>query len=244
MAKKLTRLGEQIEAYCEREGLSFVGFAQQIDVSVQAIYNWRVGERTPDESCASHLAPLLGMTVPEIMGLSEPKSKEPPIAIVKTWDEWLKLPAEEKKPNTLFIEIPIYADSAAAGEGYIVRDQIEDWAWIPEGRLGKRNRENLVCIKVRGNSMWPILHDKAIVCIDKGDIPTRLSPPNPNDIYAVRLDNEGIIVKHTSIEGRNLIITSANADKVKKENRTRVIYIDDDINKYVIGRAVWVWQSL
>jgi phage repressor protein C with HTH and peptisase S24 domain/DNA-binding XRE family transcriptional regulator len=64
-----------------------------------------------------------------------------------------------------YVPVPLLKDAAAAGAARAVADQdvegyaLIQYAWCP-------NPSSFTCIRVRGDSMAPILHDGAVVAID------------------------------------------------------------------------------
>lgn len=64
-------IGGRIRRYRERRRLSRSALAEQMNVSVQSVYRWESGERTPDVVTLLELARILGVSPDQMMGLRE-----------------------------------------------------------------------------------------------------------------------------------------------------------------------------
>ena len=64
-------IGGRIRRYRERRSLSRSALAQRMNVSVQSVYRWESGERTPDVVTLLELARILGVSTDQLMGLRE-----------------------------------------------------------------------------------------------------------------------------------------------------------------------------
>ena len=64
-------IGERIRLYRERRRMSRSALAQQMNVSVQSVYRWESGERTPDVVTLLELARILGVSADQLTGLRE-----------------------------------------------------------------------------------------------------------------------------------------------------------------------------
>jgi phage repressor protein C with HTH and peptisase S24 domain len=138
------------------------------------------------------------------------------------------------------LEVPVMGDPAAAGAGRIVSDDdVAGVAWIPRDQLAGRDRHTLRAIRISGHSMEPMIHDGALVVIDCDD----REKIDPNAVYAVRDDGEGVTLKHIVFREReHKLILVAN-------NRNLLLYPPREVDlkrdaSPVIGRAIWVGQGI
>ena len=60
-------LGKRLEAYRDRRGISRKELADMMDVSVQTIYRWENGDRTPDLVTFMKISKILGASMDELM---------------------------------------------------------------------------------------------------------------------------------------------------------------------------------
>jgi repressor LexA len=132
-----------------------------------------------------------------------------------------------------YLAVPLLSDPVAAGEPLVNTDEVEEWAWIHVSQIGKR--KNLVAIRIKGDSMNPLIRDGDIVAIDRHD----WKPPG---IFAVRCDTDGVTVKRVKQIGDHaLLLVPENRDY---DERLVTLAKGQMLRDVVIGRAVWQWSDL
>ncbi len=145
----------------------------------------------------------------------------------------LKLAGPVKAPDIRvqeFLAVPLVEDKVAAGIPAVMSDQIEGWAVIYAPKLAKK--KNLVAVRVKGDSMTPVIPDGSIVILDRDDRRIR-----PRSAYAIR-EEEGVTVKYLEREGEELVLIPEN-----RAHRERRITIRNGDPDPIIGRVVWLWRE-
>ena len=71
-------LGESINYYRRRAGLSQEALAERVGVSRQSVSKWELGEATPEVDRLVALAAAFGITVDQLLSGEAPKGEEPP----------------------------------------------------------------------------------------------------------------------------------------------------------------------
>ena len=134
-----------------------------------------------------------------------------------------------------FVPIPLYRDPArvAAGHGSVFElidsEDIEGYAVIWADWV--RHPEQCITIRVRGDSMYPILIENSIICVD-------FSQSNVDAlrdrIVVVRLSDGGVVVKYLRRQADGFLLEPANHDyPTEKLNTAR--------GDVIIGRVIWHW---
>jgi len=155
-----------------------------------------------------------------------------------------KPPIEGKYED--YIEVPIVSEEIAAGEPREVsNEEVDDIAWIHRNALKHRAGHDLVCIRVKGISMEPLIRDGAIVCIDRSDKPNNLWKINPKAVWAVR-DGKGCTIKYVQPLGEPKVNSQPEYLILIPENKDEPVrHLELKSNPDpIIGRVVWVWQEL
>jgi SOS-response transcriptional repressor LexA len=133
-----------------------------------------------------------------------------------------------------YLPVPIVEPRVAAGDPEAIStEQVEDIAFIHRRALRRRSTENLICTFIRGDSMFPVIRDGAIVCIDTKARPEGGKVPK-GSIWAVRKDG-GAVVKHIQVGEGGIALISANPTYPPE-------VIGD--GEAIIGRVVWMWQVM
>lgn len=120
----------------------------------------------------------------------------------------------------------------AAGDDGWQPDHIGQLA-IPEAFY----RSSLLVVQMDGAGMEPIIRRKGFVGID-----TELKRVISGEIYAVHLDQEGLVLKRVFYdpEAQRFILRSESADYPEQH----VPFTDENRDKLIIGRVVWVLQEM
>lgn len=129
-----------------------------------------------------------------------------------------------------YLAVPLVEDRVAAGAPAEVRDAIEGWAIVYRPLLGKRR--DLVAIRVRGDSMTPVLPDGCVVIVDRRD--KRLVR---GAAYVVRVDS-AVTVKYLEREPGALVLIPEN-----REHREQRVTIREGEPDPIVGRVVFSWRA-
>jgi repressor LexA len=138
----------------------------------------------------------------------------------------------EREPD--YLPVPIVEPKVAAGNPEAVAsEQVVDIAFIHRRTLRRRSPDNLICTYVKGDSMFPILRDGAIVCLDLKARPEGGKVPK-GSVWAVR-KGEGAVVKHIQVGEGGIVLISANPSYPPE-------VVEDE--EAIVGRVVWMWQAM
>lgn len=164
------------------------GLARRLEVTKKTVAEWEQGRQAPSPERALQLARMLkpgalrrwftryalqriGADSPLVLDALLPAAQRPSSVAPIPVAELQVVPVEgsagtrslpELEP---FVRIPLLKDAAAAGaRREISETDIEGYAVIPADWCP--NPAQLTCVRVRGDSMAPILHDGAIVALD------------------------------------------------------------------------------
>lgn len=130
--------------------------------------------------------------------------------------------------------VPILELMVAAWDSETIStEQVVDIAFIHRHDLKRRSTENLICTFVRGDSMFPVIGDGAIVCVDLKVRPEGKKIPKWS-IWAVKKD-EGAAVKYIQVGEDMIALLSANPNYPPEA-------VEDP--EAIIGRVVWMWQAV
>ena len=134
--------------------------------------------RTRNKMTQAELAKKIGVTSVTVskweLEIAKPKS-ESAIRICKLFNvsiEWLNYGEEGSSllNSSNLINIPYFSDvSAAAGDGCDIVSEHSERYFVIERDFLKTKYENVVCIKVEGDSMEPKFQDQSIVFVDLND---------------------------------------------------------------------------
>lgn len=139
--------------------------------------------------------------------------------------------ASPKEPDERgsLVCVPLYADPVAAGSALANYEVIEEYAWIHKNQVGRR--KSLIAVRIKGDSMSPILRSGDIVVIDRDDI-------KPPGIFACKID-DGATVKWVRRVGNAVLITAEN----RAEFEERIV-APVRLRDVLIGRVVWQWSDV
>jgi phage repressor protein C with HTH and peptisase S24 domain len=162
----------------------------------------------------------------------EPAREPYPVSI--TYTKKFGDPTLPQSREADYLPVPIVEPRVAAGNPETVSsEQIVDIAYIHRRTLKRKNVQDYLCTFVQGDSMFPVLRDGAIVCIDTKARPEGKKTPKWS-IWAVRKD-DGAVVKNIQIADNAIVLISANPN-----------YPPDIVNDpdAIIGKVVWMWQAV
>ena len=137
-----------------------------------------------------------------------------------------------------YVSIPYAADTAAAGHGRVMEDEVAGYV-VAHQRIAP-HPDRLCCVQVDGESMLPVLPDGSIVAID-------LSQRDPRaciqKIVCARTEDGEIVIKILLGAAGHIVVL--NSWNTADEQFKRSIEIDTQENAdWLIGRVVWAWVDL
>lgn len=149
---KIPRLFELME----ESGVKASQITRDLHISSGNISDWKSGKAAPTKAALITLADYLGTTPEYLLGETEKKEK----------------PSAEKReePSILYLEnkklrmLPVY-ESVSAGFGAQASDYIVDY--LPCYVSNVSEIDEYLCIKVKGDSMFPKIEDGDIIQVHK-----------------------------------------------------------------------------
>ena len=136
--------------------------------------------------------------------------------------------------KTKFVPIPLYSDPArvAAGPGTVIdSENIEGYSIIWSDWV--RHPEQCITVRVRGDSMYPVLSENSIVCVD-------FSQADPNTlrdrIVVAKLRDGSVVVKYLRHQATGLLLEPANSNYPTEK-------LDTERGDVIIGRVIWHWTT-
>ena len=166
---------ERIQKLCADKHTTPTALCKSLGLSTSMATRWKNGT-IPNSSTMCVLAEALGVTAHHLMwGSDNPTEKAPDV-----------------KPNAVFLdmsrvyEIPVF-ETVSAGFGAIADDCIVDYTPLYFTDPGEA--ADTICIKVKGDSMYPKIEDGDIIQVRKQDT------VDSGTIAVVLLDGEEGLVK-------------------------------------------------
>ena len=161
----------------EKSGLTQVDVAKMLGISKQAYNNYERGRREADYETLLKLAEILGTTVD---GLLTGTPSEPQIL--------------EPVPRDNVYQIPIY-ETVSAGFGAYADDCI--CGYMPLFIATREEAEQTMIIRVRGDSMYPVIPDGSRVQVRRQDY------ADNGQIVVMLIDGEeGVLKRYYLDDGR------------------------------------------
>lgn len=152
---------------CEGVGKSPTAITAELKISRGSITNWKNGSE-PQPLTLKKIADYFGVTLEYLLREDDAQSE-----------------TVELDPSSLYM-IPLF-ENASAGFGAYASDQIDDY--MPLYFANPAEATNTICIKVRGDSMYPKIEDGDIIQVHKQ------SDVASGDIAVVLLDGDQGLVK-------------------------------------------------
>jgi phage repressor protein C with HTH and peptisase S24 domain len=230
---------EQVRRLRKGLGLTQRKLAEKLGLTVTTIAAWEQGAFAPDGLNCLKLARLADGELARFFyskaGLKpedrETKEASPRFNIVTTgnWKEKLQ------EHGHYIVEVPVVAGHAAAGPpGDIQDDDIDAFLTIPL-KNAPRGPGAYTAVRVRGDSMEPLLQDRDFVCVEHGrvDIPTMRGK-----LVAAVVDG-GVVIKRLDRKStaQNIILLSEN------KNYGPLTFTPSP-SSHLIGPVVWLWRRL
>lgn len=228
-------IGERIALKREEAGLNQSELGRRLGLSAQAVQKWESGKSTPRNTKLSDIAAILGTSVSYLVQgdshTDQSSAASSGLKDIDSWDESTPVRDDE-------IEVPFLQEvdlSAGSGRFAIQEDATQNLRF-PKAKL----RDNSVqfdrarCVKVRGNSMVPVLRDGATVGVDLGK--TSLKDVIDGDLYAVNHAGQ-LRVKQLYRMPTGLRLRSFNRDEHPDEDYSFEQLQEEPVS--IIGHVFW-----
>jgi transcriptional regulator with XRE-family HTH domain len=183
----VTELGSKIKAVCEANRITYEQLAVRLGVSsanVNSYLHRKIKEPSAKMMIGlAELAPTIeaGLYFLGLIGLSQEKmrswlpdaSKPPARTLIETPEirvitakEWEHLRGAGDEEIS-YDAIPLFRSPVAAGTPREVDEKdVEGWALIHRSLMKGHRPGNVVCVRVKGNSMEPVLPDHGLAAVD------------------------------------------------------------------------------
>jgi SOS-response transcriptional repressor LexA len=248
-----TEISRKIKELREGLGVSQEQLARKIEVTKKTVAEWEQERQPPSPERAVQLARLvppgalrrwftryalerIGAETPLVLEALAPRtrgSQAPlPLGSLRVvapadWSERFR--ALEGLDH--FAPVPLLRDAAAAGSPRELNEaDVEGYALIPYAWCP--NPANFTCVRVRGDSMAPILHDGALVAIDH----TQRDPFALHQKMVAARTDDGVTVKwlERRPDGAFALVPENKAYSEKLLAPTR--------DNPVVGLVAWWWN--
>ncbi len=175
-------VGAKLKSAREAMKLSQAAFCARFDIALDALRKWEQGRADPGPEYVGKLIKALGsearfildymhLTPADLEALlprpvgappARPLPTPPEIRVMKA-SVWEKTRGRGEE-QFLYDALPLLLEPAAAGSPREIAEQeIEGWAIIHRSMMRGHRPGDVVCVRVAGNSMEPVLPDRSIV---------------------------------------------------------------------------------
>ena len=189
IGEKINRtIAHNIRHHRERAGLTVAQLADKLGVSDSTVQHLESGEARVESNMLAALCQALGVTEEQISPTDEEDVPAP-------------------KPNAIFLDskkihlIPVY-ETVSAGFGSIADDNIVDYTPLYFSDPGEADES--ICIKVKGDSMYPKIEDGDIIQVHRQDF------ADNGALAVVLVDGEEALVKRIEYGRDRLELHSIN----------------------------------
>lgn len=224
-------LGERLKAYRKNSKLTQVELAKRVGVSGATVSQWESGDTSPKGKNLHKLAQALSTSADLLLYGKEKHHKSDSdaryVGPIEPWDSSTALDEDE-------VEVPFYTEvELAAGCGSFAASENHG----PKLRFSKSTLRrngvdpiNVVCVKVNGTSMEPVLPNGSTVGID-----TQSTKVQDGKMYAINHDGMLRIKLLYSLPGHGLRLRSYNQEEYPDES-----YLGEQARSIiVIGKVFW-----
>lgn len=167
--------------FCNNKGVPPTVVCQKLGLSSAAFSKW-TDESVPRKATLMKIADYFGITVEQLLAEPEEPTRIP--------DDSLSL-MEQRNVHM----VPVY-ENAAAGFGALAIDNVVDY--MPLYIAAPSEAAETICIKVRGDSMYPTIDNGDIIQVHKQ------TSVDSGSVAVVLLDGEDALVKKV-VYGRDWI---------------------------------------
>jgi len=244
----LKELGLIIRKHRENKGLTQAQLAQKIKVRPPSINRIENGKMQTTTGNILAIAAALEVPPYELFSreplTSRALSEKSPVIVESFPDQTTRLDFSKYRTRDDFIPIRILEDPAALGHGAVVsQERTRGYALIFQGALPTkarkqtREKEKILCLFVKGDSMIPTIQNDSLIAIDVED---RNEIKNYK-IYAIEIPDEGVTIKRVYRTNHELILMADNRDF---SGFPRCLHLDHLGYNPICGRVVWSWNVL
>ncbi len=227
---------ERIRELCEKSGLKQQGLAKQVGLSQNAISKWLSGKSTPSTKSYSMLGQLSPTDALAKYFAAKAIDSSPGIrGMIHVADDEKQDAKRARRAIAHSADValvPLLKDAAAAGIPRAIRDDEIDQslsfpaAWVPHPDFTR-------CVRVKGDSMSPVLEEGYIVAVDTYN-------KEPRDLVssmvAARDPEGGITIKWLRKAGKEFILVSHHTSV-----RHNPVILREDPRWKIIGRVLfWI----
>ena len=161
---------EKFSLLCAQKGVSPNAAAKELSIASGTITEWKKG-RTPNNVSIKKIANYFGVSPVSLIKEDEPPLTSSTLQVLDSQNVHM---------------IPLF-ENVSAGFGSLAVDHVIDY--VPLYFTGRAEAENTICIRVRGDSMYPIIDDGDIIQVHKQ------TSVDSGSIAVVILDEEEGLVK-------------------------------------------------
>jgi len=211
---------------------------QEVTITYQAIVNYLKGDSLPKSDILYELGKFFGKPMGWFFGEDEPQRRLPKLVIEET-RRFQCLDGKHTFSREHYVPIPLLKDAIAAGPPSRVKeDDIGSWAVIYNDREWMpHSPEEYTCVRVKGESMWPVLADGDIVAVDHAD----RDPASLNNKMVVFRTDEGATVKWLRHIPKYEMVIGEPENRAMSDS---TVYLKgEDINDKIVGRVAWWWAK-
>jgi len=204
-----------------------VRFAETIGAKEASVRSWITGRSVPGGLYLAQICVILNVSPAWLLtGRGQVVADPLPIPDLKIV---ARASSALKQTQRLLRAVPILSDPAAAGDPRNINDNdIEDFAVIYDHWHGREQR----ALRIKGESMSPLLHDGDIVGID---ISLSNDPRELNGRIVSARCADGVVIKRLTLSGSHVVLLSENPDFPP--------LVFDVQHDAIIGPVIWAWHK-
>lgn len=227
----MNNIAQRIRQLRDSEDKSLREFARDLDISASALRNYERG-RIPSMAFVYNLSQRKNISADWLLTGIEKSKKSSPTHLNIVVGEKAQKHFEQIESMENYVLVRLLSDTAAAGSPTCIDDNdIEGYAVIY--RAWCQNPEMTTCVRVRGDSMFPLLPDGSIVAINHQECcPERLK----GKVVAALVD-DGVTIKYLDFTDRHFILYPEN-------RQYQPIFVEKSRENIVIGKVEWFWGRL
>jgi phage repressor protein C with HTH and peptisase S24 domain len=216
-------------------GITQAEFARRAGVTTTSVRKWEDGDAAPSRSRQAMVAGLLGISLPELMCLTDVAQVVLPDGTQH--DQPIYRDSHVANDDAT-VRIPQHSTGGAMGNGVVLQDQpglIRSLSvsrnWVLKNVRNYSALSNLAIVTGFGDSMRPMFEPGDPLLIDIG-----IRRVDHDGVYFFRVGDEGFIKRLQRVPGTGLIAISANT-------HYRDWIITDAMDFEVFGRVIKAWRG-